>query len=144
MRISWRSLLLLALIVALVLGKGEAPSGPAHGAQGGHTMGPQGRATEPAGYLAFLQGDLPLLPDFILTEALQPQQVNSVMPLSRGGEGVKVGIIDSFAGFHRLLGGGLVATVVDGDVRAVLGQADSDGSADPSAPSGDERDPTCE
>ncbi len=104
MRISWRSLLLLALIVALVLGKGEAPSGPAHGAQGGHTMGPQGRATEPAGYLAFLQGDLPLLPDFILTEALQPQQVNSVMPLSRGGEGVKVGIIDSFAGFHRLLG----------------------------------------
>jgi len=104
MRVSWRALLVLAFIASLVLGEGEAIRGPVHRAQGGRTVASQGMATEPTGYLSLLQADLPLLPDFILTEALQPQQVNNVTPLLRGGEGVKVGIIDSFAGFQRLLG----------------------------------------
>jgi hypothetical protein len=95
MRVSWRALLVLAFIASLVLGEGEAIRGPVHRAQGGRTVASQGMATEPTGYLSLLQADLPLLPDFILTEALQPQQVNNVTPLLRGGEGVKVGIIDS-------------------------------------------------
>ncbi len=59
-------------------------------------------AAEP--WVLRLQRSLPLWPGDVLTEALRAQQVALPPALKEAGTGVKVGIIDSFAGFHLLLG----------------------------------------
>jgi len=86
MKQAWRSVLLAAIVLALALGgRGQeksAVSGPA----------------------PWLRISLPLVPAEVLTEAIQAQEVALPTALKEAGKGVKVGIIDTFAGFSRLLG----------------------------------------